>query len=528
MRKFYGPGRSLVYSQEAMAATSHPLASRVALQVLAEGGNAIDAAVSAALLLGFCEPMMTGLGGDLFALVQLPGQADPIALNASGRSPAALTADRLREEGAQRIPLESAHAVSVPGAVDGFDRLLKDHGRFDLARCLGPAIHYAETGIPVSPRSARDWQGFAHRLSGRARETLLADGCAFREGEVFRQPGQAQAMRLLAERGRAAFYEGEIAEDMVRSLQALGGLHTMDDFAATACEYVEPMRVEYRGHELIELPPNGQGATALLMARLMACFNLGDLDPLGAERAHLEAEIAKIAYDARDRFIADPGFGPLAIERMLADETVDALAALIDPGRAITHVHERTSAVHRDTVYLCVVDRDRMAVSFIYSIFHPFGSGLCSDRFGINFQNRGAGLNLVAGHPNELAPRKRPMHTLIPGMLRKAGEYLMPFGVMGGQYQAAGHARFVSNLVDFGMDPQSAMDAPRSFPEPDTGDLTVEWGYADAVVARLGEIGHRVVRSVGPSSRATSMTKSSDSKASLRHSRSQVSTSAHQ
>ncbi|MEZ5650439.1 MAG: gamma-glutamyltransferase family protein [Burkholderiaceae bacterium] len=494
MRHFYGPGRSLVYSQELMCATSHPLASQVAVSTLAAGGNAIDAAVSAALMLGICEPMMTGLGGDMFALVQLPGRDDPIALNASGRSPAAANAERLRAEGLGAIPTESAHAVSIPGAVDGFDRLLRDHGRFDLARCLQPAIHYAEQGVPVAPRTARDWATFAHRLSGRARETLLRGGEPFREGELFRQPEQAAAMRLLAERGRSAFYEGEIAEDMVASLRALGGLHTLDDFAATACDYVTPMRVDYRGHELIELPPNGQGATALLMAKLLSRFEVSSMDPLGAPRAHLEAEIAKIAYDARDRFVADPAFGPLAMEHMLADSTVDALAALVDPERANAKVHALTSAVHKDTVYLAVVDRDRLAVSLIYSIFHGFGSGLASNRFGINFQNRGAGLNLITGHPNELAPRKRPMHTLIPGMLRKRGHYLMPFGVMGGQYQAAGHARFVSNVIDFGMDPQAAMDAPRSFPEPSTGDLTVEWGYDDSVAARLGAIGHKVVR----------------------------------
>ncbi|MEZ5660804.1 MAG: gamma-glutamyltransferase family protein [Burkholderiaceae bacterium] len=494
MRQFYGPGRSLVYAQESMCATSHPLASRVAMETLAAGGNAVDAAVSAAVLLGFCEPMMTGLGGDLFALIQLPGQADPIALNASGRSPAALQADRLRSEGLASIPTESAHAVSVPGAVDGFDRLVRDHGRFDLARCLQPAIHYAEHGVPVAPRTARDWEAFAHRLTGRARETLLGGARAYREGEIFRQPEQAMALRLLAEQGRSAFYEGEIAQDMVSSLRAMGGVHTLDDFAATACDYVTPMRIDYRGHELIELPPNGQGATALLMAKLLSRFDLASMDPLGAARAHLEAEIAKIAYDARDRFVADPSFGPLAIEHMLADDTVDALAALIDPQRAARHVHQLTSAVHKDTVYLAVVDRDRMAVSMIYSIFHAFGSGLASDRFGINFQNRGAGLNLIAGHPNELAPRKRPMHTLIPGMLRKRGEYLMPFGVMGGQYQAAGHARFVSNVIDFGMDPQSAMDAPRSFPEPASGELTLEWGYADEVASRLGAMGHHVMR----------------------------------
>ena len=495
MRDFHGPGRSAVYAENGMCATSHPLAAQLAVEILRSGGNAVDAAIAGSLLLGLCEPAMTGLGGDCFALVKPAGSEDIIALNGSGRAPAALSAEAIRAAGHSHMPLFGApEPITIPGAVDAFCLLSRDHGRLGLDAVLAPVIAYAEAGVPVAPRAAFDWMHHEGNLSGRARDTYLVDGAPPCPGQRFRHPGQAEVLRRIAAEGRAGFYEGEVAEDMVASLRALGGGHTLDDFAATACDYVEPMRVDYRGHELIELPPNGQGPTALLMARLMSRFALAELDPLGAERAHLEAEIAKIAYDARNRFIADPGFGPLAIEHMLADDTVDALAALIDPARAMTQVHRQTSAVHRDTVYLCVVDRDRMAVSLIYSIFHAFGSGLCSDRFGINFQNRGAGLNLVAGHPNELAPRKRPMHTLIPGMLRKRGEYLMPFGVMGGQYQAAGHARLISNLIDFDMDLQSAMDAPRSFPEPDTGDLTVEWGYADGVVTRLGEIGHRVVR----------------------------------
>ncbi|MEZ5740352.1 MAG: gamma-glutamyltransferase [Burkholderiaceae bacterium] len=313
-------------------------------------------------------------------------------------------------------------------------------------------------------------------------------------GEVFRAPEQAQALRLIAKHGRSAFYEGEVARDMVDSLNALGGLHTMDDFAATACDYVTPMSVSYHGHELLELPPNGQGPTALLMARMLSRFKLASIDPFGAQRVHLEAEVAKIAYDARNRFIADPSFGPLAIDRMLSDATVDALVALIDPRKAIARVHETTEAVHTDTVYLTVIDADRLADSLIYSIFHPYGSGLSSNRFGITFQNRGAGMNLTEGHVNELKGRKRPMHTLIPGLLRQRGEYVLPFGVMGGQYQAAGHARFVSNLVDYGMDLQQAMDGARSFPEPATGELVLEAGYPDEVAAELTAMGHKVVR----------------------------------
>jgi gamma-glutamyltranspeptidase/glutathione hydrolase len=303
-------------------------------------------------------------------------------------------------------------------------------------------------------------------------------------------------LRRIARQGRAGFYEGEVAEDMVASLRALGGSHTLADFAATEASYVEPIAGAYAGHELVELPPNGQGATAILLAAILGHFDLAGLDPLGAARAHLEAEATKLAYDARNRFIADPGAGPLRLDHMLAAATAERLAGLIDPNRVLANPAAATESVHRETVYLCVVDRDRMAVSLIYSTFHDFGSGLASNRFGINFQSRGAGFTLVPGPPNEAAGGKRPMHTIIPAMLRREGRLLMPFGVMGGAYQPAGHVRLISNLLDYGMDPQTAIDAPRSFAIE--GDLQLETGYPDAVAAQLAAIGHRVTRRTTP------------------------------
>jgi len=491
---FQGPGRSLVFAEQAMAATSHPLASRTANQILDNGGNAVDAAVSAAVVLGLCEPMMTGLGGDLFALYWPAGADKPVALNASGRAPDASDAQALRAQGHQTIPTESAHSVSIPGAIDGFDRLITDHGNLNLAQCLAPAIHYARAGVPVAPRTCADWHAHQGRLSGTARKFFLHNDKAPVLGSLFKAPGQAEVLEAIARDGRAGFYEGPVAQDMVDSLNALGGVHTMQDFAATACDYVEPISTNYRGHELIELPPNVQGTTALMMANILSRFDIDKLDPFGAERVHIECEAAKLAYDARDRFVADPQKATVDVDRLLSDKVADQLAALIDPKRVIENAFDASAAVHKDTVYLTVVDKDRNAISLIYSIFHAFGSGLASDRYGILFQNRGAGLNLKQGHPNELAGGKRPMHTLIPGMLRQPDEYLMPFGVMGGQYQAAGHARFVSNVVDFDMDIQAAMDAPRSFPEPGSGQLTLESGYGDAVAAQLASIGHKVFR----------------------------------
>jgi len=313
---------------------------------------------------------------------------------------------------------------------------------------------------------------------------------AISTGDIFRAPGQAEVLRRIAREGRAGFYQGEVAEDMITSLQALGGSHTLDDLAATACDYTTPVFGPYRGVELVEHPPNGQGATAVLLLNILSHFDIASLDPFGSQRVHIEAEATKLAYDARNRFIADPDHTS-RLAHMLAPETAAKLAALIDPKQAMPQAAPLAEAVHRDTIYITVVDRDRMAVSLIYSIFWGFGAGLASSKFGINFQNRGAGFTLAEGHPNEAGGGKRPMHTIIPGMIRRNGRVTMPFGVMGGAYQPCGHARFVSNLTDFGMDPQAAIDAPRSFSS--AGGMEVERGYSDQVRAELAAMGHKVV-----------------------------------
>jgi gamma-glutamyltranspeptidase/glutathione hydrolase len=349
--------------------------------------------------------------------------------------------------------------------------------------------------VPVAPRTARDWAEAAGDLQGAARDFYLLNGSAPQVGQIFRAPGQAEVLRRIVARGRAGFYEGEVAEDMVTSLQELGGTHTPDDFAATACTWGEPVSGQYKGIELVEHPPNGQGATAILMLNILSHFDLAALDPYGADRAHLEAEAAKLAYDARNRFIADARH-VTRLDHMLAPETARRLAALIDPRRAMPDAVPLTEAVHRETIYLTVVDRDRMAVSLICSVFHSFGAGLASTRFGINFQNRGAGFVLTEGHPNEAGGGKRPMHTIIPAMLKRNGRVIMPFGVMGGAYQPNGHARIVTNMIDFGMDPQTAIDGPRCFSGP--AGFEVETGYRPEVRAALSAMGHSIVDADGP------------------------------
>jgi gamma-glutamyltranspeptidase/glutathione hydrolase len=495
MRDFQMPGRSAVLATNGMCATSHPLAAKVAIDMLQSGGNAVDAALAGAVVLGICEPQMTGIGGDCFVLLKPAGEERVIALNGSGRAPAGLSAAEMRGRGLSAVPLHGPEAVTVPGAMDAFCRLSADWGRAGLAAALAPAIRYADEGVPVAPRVAQDWAEAAGDLQGAAREFYLLAGKAPAVGQIFRAPGQAEVLRRVAAQGRAGYYEGEVAEDMVASLRALGGTHTMADFAGTACTYTDPVSGTYKEIELVEHPPNGQGATAILMLNIMAQFDLASLDPFGAARAHLEAEAAKLAYDARNRFLADADH-TTRLDYMLAPETAKRLAGLINPGRAMAAAAPLTEAVHRDTIYITVVDKDRMAVSLIYSVYHAFGSGIASSKFGVNFQNRGAGFTLTAGHPNEAEGGKRPMHTIIPGMIRKAGRVVMPFGVMGGAYQPNGHARFVTNMVDYGLDPQTAIDAPRSFSGPN--GMEVERGYAPEVAAKLAEMGHDVVEAKGP------------------------------
>lgn len=493
MRDFQAPGRSAIYASNGICATSHPLAAKVAVEVLEAGGNAVDAAIAGSVLLGICEPQMTGIGGDCFALIKPAGEERIIALNGSGRTPKAYSAQAMRHRGLDAVPLRGVDPVTVPGAMDAFCRLSTDWGKLGLDRVLAPAIRYADEGVPVAPRVAFDWAADGPELTGDARKFYLIDGQVPKIGQVFRAPGQAEVLRRVAREGRAGFYEGEVAEDMVSSLQAMGGCHTMEDFVATACTYTDPIAGDYKGVELVEHPPNGQGATAILMLNILKHFDLTAMDPFGTQRAHIEAEAAKLAYDARNRFIAE---ATPRLDHMLSPEIAAKLAAMINPKRAMAAAPPLTEAVHKDTIYITVVDRDRMAVSLIYSIFWGFGAGIASQKFGINFQNRGAGFSLQPGHPNQAGGGKRPMHTIIPGMLRKNGKVIMPFGVMGGAYQPCGHARFVTNMVDYGLQAQAAIDAPRCF--SGTEGMLVESGYSGQVRTELAQIGHQVSLSPEP------------------------------
>ncbi len=489
MRDFQTPGRSPVLATNGLCATSHPLAAQAAVSILQKGGNAVDAAIAGAAILGLAEPAMTGIGGDCFALISPAGGDDIVAVNGSGRAPAAASAAALRDAGHTTVPIHSADAVTIPGAIDAFCTMSEKWGKLGLADSLAPAIRYMESGLPVAPRAAFDWAASESLLQGHARKHYLNGGAPLRKGESFALPGNAEVLRRVAAQGRSAFYEGEVADDMRAVLNSMGGVHTAEDFAATANTIGDPISGTYKGRELCEHPPNGQGATAILLLNILAQFDIASMDPFGTERAHIEAEATKLAYDTRNRFMADPA-SMTKLDHMLSMDTAMRLAALIDPRRAMRAATSIAEAVHKDTIYITVVDRDRMVVSLIYSIFHSFGSGIASEKFGILLQNRGAGFSLVEGHPNELAGGKRPMHTIIPGMIRDGGRVTLPFGVMGGQYQSCGHARMVSNWTDFGLDPQTALDSPRCFAEGNV--LKVERGYSDKVRGELAALGHDV------------------------------------
>lgn len=494
MRAFDQPGRSTVHALNGMAATSHPLASLAAIDILRRGGNAVDAAVAASAVLCVVEPGSTGIGGDCFALYAPGGGGPVVALNGSGRAPAAAEPAYYADNGITVIDPSSAHAVTVPGAIDAWARLLEDHGTLGLADVFAPAIDLAQDGYVVGPRVAWDWQKSAPRLAGNeaAARIFLPGGKAPRLGDTHRQPELAATLRAIGEGGRAAFYEGAIAEDIVGALRGFGGLHTLDDFAAHESEYVEAIATNYRGLDIVQCPPNGQGLAALVMLNILSGFDLASLDPHGAKRFHLEAEAKRLAFRVRDALIADPAQAHVPVAEVLSASYADGLRSQIREDRAMTAEALSEVPVHPDTVFLTVVDRDRNVISFINSLFFGFGSTIVAPKSGVVLHNRATGFVLTPGHPNCIAPRKRPMHTIIPGLAMEEGRAVMPFGVMGAHFQPTGHAHLLTNVVDFGMDPQEALDSPRAF--HDAGELVLESGITEDVAAQLSAMGHSVVR----------------------------------
>jgi len=494
-RDFHLPGRSPVIACEGMAATSHPLATLTAIDLLRAGGNAADAAVAAVAALCVVEPQMTGIGGDCFCLIAEPGK--PVwGYNGSGRAGAKASTEALLKQGLRAIAFDSVHAVTVPGAVAAWDAIVNARGRFPLDRLLAPAIRFAEGGFPVAARIASDWSRDVGKLRadpGAARHFLF-NGRAPAEGDVIKLPALAATLKAIAKDGPRAFYEGPIAADMVATLAARGSFLTADDFARHRGDEAVPIYTDYRGLELVELPPNGQGLTALVLLNILERFDLGKLDPLGPDRFHLMLEAARMAFAVRDTHIADSAHMRTSVPALLDKAFAETLAARIDPARRVPLPTAPTPG--SDTIYLTVVDRDRMAVSIINSLYSHFGVGICTEQSCVMFNNRGACFVLDPAHPNAFGSNKRPMHTIIPALALRGGRCDTSFGVMGAHYQPMGHVQMVLNWVDYGMDVQSAIDAPRAFFE---GELTlVERGMPATTIEGLKQRGHQVMLTPSP------------------------------
>lgn len=495
--------RSPIYSRNGIVATSQPLATAAGVQILANGGNAADAAVAAGAALNATEPTSTGIGGDMFALYYSADTNRVTALNGSGRAPAALTLERLKKEGfSMELPPFHAHTVTVPGACAGWFDLIERHGSLSMAEILAPAIHLARDGFPVAPITAYSWQRAAQnqlRTAPNGHE-LTIDGRGPTPGEIFRNPGLARTLEMVGREGKEAFYHGQIAEAIVGVIQEGGGCMSAEDLASHVSTWEEPISVPYRGLRVYECPPNGQGITALIALNILEEFDLSALDPLSTERLHLMIEAVRLAFADSRGYVADPGFWNIPVEELLSKDYARERRKLIDRKRA--GIDPKRGAPHNysNTVYLSVVDQFGNACSFINSNYWGFGTGIVPKGFGFTLQNRGYNFSLDPTHPNRLEPGKRPYHTIIPALVsREDGSLYASYGVMGGFMQPQGHVQVLSALVDHGLDPQSALDLPRFCidVEESGGRVALEEGIPDNVMSGLHDMGHPVYRVSG-------------------------------
>lgn len=486
--------RSMVVSSLGMVATEHPSASQAGATILAGGGHAVDAAIAANAVMGLVAPMMNGVGGDLFAIVFDAATGRIHGVNASGWAPAGLSLEVV--EGLRGMPQSGIHAVTVPGAVAGWALLLDRFGRKSLSEILAAAIRAAEDGVPVTEITAAEWAGGELKLRAdpAAARTYLPGGRPPRVGEMFRNPGLAWTYREIAAHGADGFYDGEIARRIVACSRQQGGTMTEADLARFTAEWVEPISTTYRGWDIYELPPNGQGVAALLMLNILEHFPMRELGHNSTDALHLMIEAKKLAYADMIRHVADPRCHAAPIPAMLSKTYARDRARLIDPARANADVPAGTlPAEGGDTTYLSVVDRAGNMVSLIQSNFASFGSGLVPDEAGFVLQNRGALFSVDPTHPNVLAPRKRPLHTIIPGFMSRGGGVRIAFGIMGGWNQAQAHAQFVANVVDYGMNVQAALEAAR-FTKLTFGgcDVIMEGRISETVRTALSAKGHEI------------------------------------
>jgi gamma-glutamyltranspeptidase / glutathione hydrolase len=491
-------GRSVVYAPHGIVATSQPLASSAGLDVLRRGGNAIDAAIAAAAVLSVTEPHMTGIGGDMFAIVWLAKEHRLVALNASGRAGARTSRDTMQARGFRSGSQQGAMSVTVPGALAGWDLLLRTYGTRTLSQILQPAIGYARDGFPVTPIIASQWAAEAALLSqdSAAAATFLPGGRAPTEGEWFRNPDYARTLTLIATGGIGTFYGGALGQRIVARLDALHGFITLDDFRRNAPNWVTPISVPFKGYRVWELPPNNQGVAVLEMLRILEPYDLRAMGHNSTPYLHHLIEAKKLAYADLDRFVGDADHLDMPAERMLSDVFIAERRSHLDASAAHERVEPGPLRTASETIYLTTADAEGNMVSLINSNYDAFGSGIVVPGTGFALHNRGASFSLTAGLPNTAAPGKRPFHTLIPGFVtRTEGAREVPymsFGLMGGGMQAQGHVQFLLNHMVFGMDVQEAIDAPR-FRHLDGQRVAIEMPVGDAVRAALTAMGHVIV-----------------------------------
>ena len=483
-------GRSTVFGTRGAVACEHPSAALAGIRVLDAGGTAADACVAMAAAMAVLSPMQTGLGGDAFLLFYEAETGRVTGLNGAGRAPEGATLEKLLDRGVSEMPERGGLTVTVPGAVRLWEDAANTLGNLSLARLLEPAWEFAENGHPVAEVVARYWEENEDvlRKHAAAARTFLPEGRAPAAGEPFYQADLAATISAVAEGGADAFYKGEIAARVARSAQEAGGYLAEEDLAAHESRWVEPISTEYRGIRVYEIPPPGQGIAALEMLNILEGFGLGSLDPLGAERIHLEIEAKKLAFRDLHERVGDPEFSEIPTERLLSKDYAAQLRGTISRDAAATVSPD----LGGDTTYLCAVDAEGNGCSFINSLYDRFGSGIVADGTGVCLHNRGRSFHLIPGHPNALAPGKQPMHTIIPGLATSSatGALWATFGVMGAAMQPQGQAQLLSNLLDYGMDPQEAVDHPRHRHE--NGVLLIEGRVPEGEITRLRGLGHRI------------------------------------
>ena len=489
IRNFEKIGKSHSVSKKGMVATSHPIASNAGLSVLNDGGNAVDAALVMSIVLCMAEPHMTGIGGDCFALITKNGSTKNLkAINASGYAGKKYKSSKvLTDKGINEIASNMPHSVTIPGAVSGWESLHKSYGKKSWKEIFQIALSYIAEGVLINERVSLDWIRNEKKLSEDpdTKSIFLKNDKSFNFKQLFKNERLIETLKLISEEGSRGFYNGFVAKDLCEKLNSLGGMQTLDDFSNYEAEWIEPIEYNYKGYKIHECPPNGQGIAVFLILSMLKKFDLNKTSKF--EFYHLFCEVVKLSYSLRDNFLSDPKFYNSSYLNWFDEQLIEKCIKKIDLEKS-SKFNKSDFPEHSDTVYLTARDEDGMTVSFINSLFDAFGSGITGSKSGVLLHCRGKSFNLKKGHPNELMGLKRPLHTIIPGMISKNGSVIGSFGVMGGHYQAAGHAYVLSSLIDFGLSPQDALDVPRLF--PNDGVIDIEKGFDLRTIDFLKEKGH--------------------------------------